>query len=432
MGLFHDLTSCVAVTAAALLLFCSAVTTSAQSTAGSYGMTVSSLATQSRTVPRIVQGSLTSGFPAVGALLVGDLTTGVGDGSQATPGCTGTLIGCNMFITAAHCVCGADFSTGGCAAGANPPEARLFGAFFPHAGFYNATSVAVDPDYDINASIGDIAIVHLAGPVTGIQPAMLADRSPQPGEMGTIVGYGLTAEDASDSGVKRVGSVTLSDCNDGTNGEVLCWSFDGSQSNTCIGDSGGPLFVTSTRGEVVAGIASSGLGCLPPAPGFAIRAWDSGVFTELDWIIAEAGTDLRGESCGGEPAVGDPEILVITSEGFIDEQNRWGTQSFIVPQGASRLRITTTTSANLKMLARPGVPLTNGSDESPCFEFGLSACKVYSFDDPQPGTWYVGEEQQGHSIGGGAWRAGGDQQRRTRPDYAIPPRAPCRRSCVLV
>ncbi|RMD83029.1 MAG: hypothetical protein D6815_07690, partial [Candidatus Dadabacteria bacterium] len=208
---------------------------------------------------RIVHGTLTPDFPAVGALLVGDLVAGVGDGRQAITGCTATLIGCNTAITAAHCVCGSDYTTGGCS-GPNPPEARLYGVFFPHAGFYNATSVAVDPNYDIKASIGDIAIVHLAGPVTGIRPAALTDRAAAVGETGTIVGFGRTADDAQDFGVKRVGNVTLEDCNDGTNGAVICWTYDGTKSNVCTGDSGGPVFISGSAGAMIAGITSSGTG----------------------------------------------------------------------------------------------------------------------------------------------------------------------------
>jgi len=57
-------------------------------------------------------------------------------------------------------------ATAACSAGANPPDASIFGVVLPNSGFYSATSVAVDPSYDFNASIGDIAVVHLAGPVT--------------------------------------------------------------------------------------------------------------------------------------------------------------------------------------------------------------------------------------------------------------------------
>ena len=49
--------------------------------------------------PQIVNGIVTSDLPSVGLLL--DATDGLGV-------CTGTLIGCRTFVTAAHCVCPGD------------------------------------------------------------------------------------------------------------------------------------------------------------------------------------------------------------------------------------------------------------------------------------------------------------------------------------
>ncbi len=48
--------------------------------------------------PRIVNGTLTSLYPSVGALL------SPGDPHFATLLCSGTLIGCHTFLTAAHCM----------------------------------------------------------------------------------------------------------------------------------------------------------------------------------------------------------------------------------------------------------------------------------------------------------------------------------------
>jgi secreted trypsin-like serine protease len=52
-----------------------------------------------RAVPRIVNGTYTSLYPSTGALLLGS------DPSIAETWCSGTMIGCGTFLTAAHCVC---------------------------------------------------------------------------------------------------------------------------------------------------------------------------------------------------------------------------------------------------------------------------------------------------------------------------------------
>src|SRR5262245_59209009 len=50
----------------------------------------------------IVNGDLTSAYPSAGALLFG------ADPAVSTIQCSGTLIGCDTFLTAAHCVCPTD------------------------------------------------------------------------------------------------------------------------------------------------------------------------------------------------------------------------------------------------------------------------------------------------------------------------------------
>lgn len=58
--------------------------------------------------PRIVNGLTTHAYAAVGALLRGDLTAPTEHlpitADTATPYCSGTLIGCRTFLTAAHCL----------------------------------------------------------------------------------------------------------------------------------------------------------------------------------------------------------------------------------------------------------------------------------------------------------------------------------------
>ncbi len=54
---------------------------------------------QSLAPGRIVNGTLTGAYPTTGALLLG------ASPATATLNCSGVMIGCSTFLTAAHCVC---------------------------------------------------------------------------------------------------------------------------------------------------------------------------------------------------------------------------------------------------------------------------------------------------------------------------------------
>ncbi len=204
--------------------------------------------------PRIVNGTLTAEDPSTGALL--------SPGNPASGGllCSGTLIGCETFLTAAHCVC--DTIGLGCQ-GVNAPDPSDYVVFLQHAGFFSVASISVHPDFDF--PVADVAVLKLATPVTGVAPAPInVARDPAAGTTGTIVGFGRTAG-AFDYGIKRRGVVELAPCTDGISGTTsVCWDFldpiglPGEDSNTCNGDSGGPLFVDYGCGSTVAGITSGG------------------------------------------------------------------------------------------------------------------------------------------------------------------------------
>src|SRR5262245_60372372 len=79
--------------------------------------------------PRIVNGLYTSLYPTTGALLDS------ADFSTASMICSGTLIGCQTFLTAGHCV----------EAALDP---SLYSVFFQHAGFFHVSSIALHPSYN--------------------------------------------------------------------------------------------------------------------------------------------------------------------------------------------------------------------------------------------------------------------------------------------
>src|SRR5947208_12730771 len=89
---------------------------------------------------KIVNGLPTRLHPSTGMLVISD-------GSL----CSGVLVGCQTFLTAAHCVCTlngvAAFDGAQCNARPDLLDPSRFGVFFQHAGSFRVASVAVNPSY---------------------------------------------------------------------------------------------------------------------------------------------------------------------------------------------------------------------------------------------------------------------------------------------
>src|SRR5262249_51261492 len=276
-----------------------------------------------RAVTRIVNGTYTSLYPSTGALLFGS------DPSSAWTWCTGTLIGCGTFLTAAHCVC--DRSGPQCQS--LDPASRS--VFLQHAGFAQIASIAVPSEYAYPVS--DVPGVKLATPVTGVRPSRIDQPAPTPGTMGTIVGFGRAGGTSQDYGLKRAASVTTAACTNGISDLAsVCWQFVGPGGNTCNGDSGGPLFVNASGGTAVAGVTSGGTSddCL------AIDdSYDANVATYAAWIAAQAGPDLTSAACGAGPHVGDPGPAVTSVVDDLSPGTDSRVHTFHVVSGTAELRI---------------------------------------------------------------------------------------------
>ena len=257
--------------------------------------------------PRVVNGVPTQSRPTTGALL---LTDGTGNYGLA---CSGTLIGCRTFLTAAHCVC--DGST---SATCGTPDPAGYAVFLQNVGIASVASIDVHPSYDFGTS-GDVAVITLGSTTTGVPPARINTTGRPPlGTTAEIVGFGLTQGGADDTGLLRRGLTNTASC---TNAGVdsanhVCWNFAsplgpaGTDSNTCNADSGGPLFADLGGGSRVIGITSGGSSskCLPTDSSF-----DADVYVHRAFIQGVAGADLSNTSCGAISQVGDSGTVVQTA-----------------------------------------------------------------------------------------------------------------------
>lgn len=327
-------------------------------------------------LPRIVNGKTTVERAAVGALLFGAV-------DQAYAICSGTMIGCQTFLTAAHCV--------------ESGAASRFHVYLQNGGIFPVSAISVHPG--ANFPIADVAVLTLGTPVTGIHPAHINQTSPTPfiPAPGTIVGFGVSSGSASDSGLKRIGKVTTASCplETGTNDVAsVCWIFadplgaPGDDSNTCYGDSGGPIFLDLGAGPVVAGVTSGGTAndCLPTD-----HSYDANIATYQSFILGVGGADLDNTSCGAIPQVDDAGVTVIADDGTLGGGASTFTRHVVLTPSTQELRVTlnarddATTDFNLYV--KHGSPPTTTSFD--CAGTGVTQFGACRFVAPAAGDWFV-------------------------------------------
>lgn len=279
-------------------------------------------------------GNVATAYPTVGALLYyrDDSRT------ELSGLCSGVLVGCSTFVTAAHCICTDIAGAGTCA----KPDRRCehsLEVFLQHAGLFTVRNVAVDPDFAFGTR-GDVAVITLDKPVTGIAPSRInLGQRVAPGTHGTVVGFGRTSAETSsahDAGLKRFRSIATEDCPPCMpEDRLLCWTSARERPGACEGDSGGPLLINAGGELVVAGLSAGGESetCAIPDTLFLTDMW-----VERDWLTRVTNETNRAAGCGSV-TLGASPTLTTTVQGILTKENPEARWSFAVPPGAYALRV---------------------------------------------------------------------------------------------
>ncbi|WP_309114457.1 serine protease [Saccharothrix sp.] len=215
--------------------------------------------------PKIVGGTIVEDvddYPFVVALLTAE-------GRQF---CGGALIKPNLVMTAAHCL-----------VDAKPEGLRVVAGrldLTTDAGVVSkVTEIKLHPDYETAEKGDDIAWITTEQRFPGrYQPVELpeaADVLYRPGTLGTVLGWGRTAEGGQASDELREVDVPIQsnkDCEESYDEysrlTMFCAGFPEGGKDSCQGDSGGPFVVNGK----LAGLVSWGEGCARPGkPGMYTR-----------------------------------------------------------------------------------------------------------------------------------------------------------------
>jgi len=219
--------------------------------------------------------------------------------------CTGTLIAPDVVLTAGHCE------------DANPTQVVANTTNFNAPGGIRAQvrSVIAYPNWE---NTFDVAVVLLQQPITGVTPRAVGAgctfQDFTENRMVRLVGFGLT--DVLGQGDNTVlheamAPVLDADCSGGNGcapGAAPAGEFvaGGNGTDSCYGDSGGPVYLDTPRGTMVIGAVSRGLDNSPtPCGGGGIYVRTDKILT---WIEQVAGKPVSKDSCvNGTPPGGDEE-----------------------------------------------------------------------------------------------------------------------------
>ena len=212
--------------------------------------------------------------------------------------CTGTLIAPDVVLTAGHCT------------GINPTEIVANTTNYNGSGGQRVAiaSITAYPNYQEKF---DVAVVVLVSPVIGVVPRAVGGHCTMSGfadeTMVHLVGFGLT--DTSGTGGNTALRETMAPVLDATcsggngcrdavapQGEFVA---GGSGGDSCFGDSGGPVYLDTSRGPVLVAAVSRGL------DDSATPCGGGGIYVRTDkvlaWIEQTTGREIA-KDCPDESA----------------------------------------------------------------------------------------------------------------------------------
>ncbi|MGH3370015.1 MAG: S1 family peptidase, partial [Nocardioidaceae bacterium] len=218
--------------------------------------------------------------------------------------CGGSLVSATRVLTAAHCV-----------DGASPSGLRVVigrtSLFDTSQGIVRKVSgIAVHPDWSRDTLRHDVAILSLSTPVTnadntsrGVEWLRLAEPAEsdsfEAGDPVTIIGHGAVCANCFGSSQLLEASVPI--VSDETMSSIYGFFHPPSMigagpmeggTDSCFGDSGGPLLVPVDGIDIQVGDTSWGVGCAQPNhPGGYGEVWQGAMWDFVDANVARPPND---------------------------------------------------------------------------------------------------------------------------------------------
>lgn len=213
--------------------------------------------------------------------------------------CTGTLIAPTVVVTAGHCA-GIE---------ANQVIANTTDYASGGGARANIKSVTAYPDWK---NTFDVSVIVLETPIAGIEPRAVGTACTfttfTTASHVHLVGFGRTTETGSGGNTQlheAMASVRDPDCSKGLGCEPAIapggeFVAGGDGTDSCFGDSGGPVYLDTASGQVLIGAVSRGV------DGSSSVCGGGGIYVRtdkiVDWLEATAKTTITKNACAAQPS----------------------------------------------------------------------------------------------------------------------------------